>query len=125
MEYWEDTGGAGGGTVVLRKLVKNITQDTPEGTANMGKIGDRLRYRLVIANPGTRPATDVKVFDITPAYTVLEAASTSTIVGGATCMLVTPPSVTQGYSGPLEWRCPGSLPPGQEGSLTFDVVIAQ
>ncbi len=118
------TSGEGGGDVVLRKLVTNVTQSTPESVSNMGKIGDLLRYRLILTNPGTAAATDVKVFDATPAYTVLTAAPGMTTVGNVTCSLVTPATVTANYAGPLEWDCPGSFPPGSAGSLTFDVTIA-
>ena len=108
----------------LRKLVTNVTQNTPESASNMGKIGDTLRYRLILVNQGVTPAKDVKVFDATPAYTVLTVAPSVTVLGNVTCNLVTPSTVTASYSGPLEWNCPGSFPPGQSGSLTFDVVIA-
>ncbi len=124
-----EVGGAGGGDqLVLRKLVRNVTANTPEATANSGRVGDVLQYRIILTNPGTAPATNVKVNDATPAWTVLSAPVTSstTVAPGLVCALAVPASGVNiaGYAGPLEWNCPGAFPVGAEGSVAFQVTIA-
>ncbi len=112
--------------LVLRKLVSNFTKASGEGTSNTGDIGDVLRYRIVMSNPSGNAAADVVVYDETPAFTALNGPVPSpiTLANGVTCALSVPTLNVAGYSGPLQWNCPGSFPPGGEGSLTFDVQIS-
>ena len=121
-----DTGG-GGDTLVLQKLVRNVTANTPEATSNTGGVGDVLEYRIVLSNPGTSPTTDVTVNDSTPAWTSLATPVTlnTTIAPGIVCTLAVPGSGSNiaGYAGPLEWSCPGAFPAGANGSLSFQVSI--
>ena len=122
-------GGAGGGDqLVLRKLVRNVTANTPEGTVNSGRIGDVLQYRIILTNPGTAPATNVTVNDATPAWTALSAsvAQSTTVAPGIVCALAVPAggANTPGYTGPLKWDCPGAFPVGAEGSVAFQVTIS-
>ncbi len=121
-------GGSGGGDrLVLRKLVRNVTANTAEATANSGRVGDVLQYRIILTNPGTAPATNVKVNDATPAWTALSSAVTpsTTVAPGLVCALTTPAAGANapGYAGPLEWNCPGAFPVGAEGSVAFQVTI--
>lgn len=114
------------GALSLRKLVTNTTAGTPETTSNAGKSGDILRYRLIISNAGTVPVNNISVTDQTPAWTSLSMAVPSpvTVAPGITCTVSTPAGGgSLGYSGPLEWTCPGSFPPGAEGSVTFSIMI--
>ena len=114
------------GALDLRKLVTNITAGTLETTVNSGKSGDILQYRLVISNPGVVPATDIKVTDQTPAWTNLSGPIPSpvAVAPGVNCAIVTPADGgSLGYSGALQWMCPGSFPAGAEGSVTFSIVI--
>jgi len=123
----DDAIGAGTGQeLVLRKLVTNLTKASGEGTTNSGDLGDVLRYRIVMSNPSNEAAADVVVYDETPAYTALNGPVPSpiTLANGVTCALTVPSSNVAGYSGPLQWNCPGSFPPGGEGSVTFDVQIS-
>jgi uncharacterized repeat protein (TIGR01451 family) len=112
--------------ISLRKLVRNVTAGTPETTSNTGSIGDELEYRLIISNLSGNPTSNVRVVDTTPAWTALSIGITDnvTIAPGVTCTVVTPAGGgSAGYAGPLEWTCPGTLPPGTEASLTFSVRI--
>jgi len=126
----DDTLTVAGGTdqLVLRKLVTNITAGTPETTVNNGNLGDILQYRLIMTNPAAGSANNVTVRDTTPAWTALSVpvAASSTVAPGVTCVLSQPAGASNapGYAGPLLWTCPGAFPPGTEGSLTFQVVIA-
>ena len=123
-----DVGGSGGSDqLVLRKLVRNLTANTPEATANSGRVGDVLQYRIILTNPGTAPATNVTVNDTTPAWTALASPVTqsTTVAPGIVCALAVPAagSNVPGYAGPLEWSCPGSFPVGAQGSVSFQVSI--
>ncbi len=117
---------ASAGAITLRKFVTNITQNTPEGTSNTGTLGDTLQYRLMITNPNTKPISDIRVFDQTPAWTALSDTIPGpvTVAPGINCAVVIPANGgNSNYVGPIEWSCPGSFPPGGEGSLTFRVRI--
>ena len=115
-----------GSDLVLRKLVSNETK-TPgiESVSNTGDIGDVLQYRIVMTNPGPGVANDVTVTDVTPAFTALTSPIPSPVAvgSGMSCSLITPSANVAGYMGPLEWFCPGSLPSGAGGSVTFLVTI--
>lgn len=119
--------GGSGDTMVLRKLVTNVTKASAEGVTNTADIGDVLRYRLEITNPGAAPVVSVTVSDTTPAFTALASAAPVSvqIAAGVTCTLAQPTSGgnTAGYAGSLRWECPGPVPPGVVGSLTFDVLV--
>ena len=116
--------GGAGGTLALEKRVRNVTKGSAEGTSNTGEAGDVLEYRLTLSNPGGTPAAEVVVNDRTPAWTTLAAPVPSPVtVAGLSCALAVPAANVAGYAGPLEWRCPGSFPPGASGSLTFRVRI--
>ncbi len=123
-----DLNGSGNDQLVLRKLVKNITAGTPETTNNTGDIGDVLEYRLILTNPGAGPAMNVIVRDQTPAWTALSTAlaSSTNLTPTVVCNLVQPDAVSNapGYVGPLNWSCPGSVPPGSGGVISFRVSIA-
>lgn len=118
--------GSAEGQITLRKLVRNVTRGTAEGTVNAGGPGDVLRYRLLISNPGTEPAIDILVNDATPAWTSLSAplpASVS-LTPDINCSVSIPSGGgNAGYIGPIEWTCPGNFLPGAQGSLGFDVTI--
>jgi len=120
------TVGSGGDDLVLQKSVRNLTKNTVEGTTNTGEIGDVLEYRLTFMNPSNEPAIDITINDRTPPYTALSAPVSTPVVlaSGVTCSLVTPLASAPGYTGSLEWICPGSFPPGGSGSLTFQVEIS-
>lgn len=72
-----------------------------------------------MTNKGTSPATSVKVFDTTPAYTVYTTTGPATTTVGS---VTTTPA--NGAAGALEFDI-GTLNPGQSAVITFGVVIAQ
>ncbi len=118
--------GSSGGEITLRKLVKNLTQNTPEATSNTGTIGDILEYRIIISNPGVNAITNITVFDQTPVWTALSepVPGPVAVAPGVSCS-VSDPSGGGGanYTGPIKWSCPGAFPPGGEGAVTFRVMI--
>jgi len=81
--------------------------------------GRGIRYRITITNRGTSPATSVKVFDTTPAFTVY----TTTVMAATTVGTVTT-SPANNAAGALEFNI-GTLNPGQAAVVTFGVIIAQ
>ncbi|MCP1170315.1 DUF7507 domain-containing protein [Limimaricola litoreus] len=111
--------------LILRKTVRNITQGTPEGTANQGAPGDLLTYRIDVLNAAGEPVQDLAIFDRTPPYTALSAPPTdpTALAPGVSCDLVTPATAASGYEGHLGWSCSGALQPGAQGSVSFTVRI--
>lgn len=118
--------GGGKGQLTLRKTVENETQNTPEGTSNSGAIGDVLHYRIHLENPSQATATDVTIYDRTPAYTRLSEPIPSPVeIGpGLVCSIGVPASNAAGYAGSLRWDCVGNYAPGANGAVTFRVEIA-
>jgi uncharacterized repeat protein (TIGR01451 family) len=94
--------------------------DTPYSIAQIttGALpGRSIRYRITVTNVGTAPATSLRVFDTTPAYTTYTTTgAASTTVGS---VFATP---ANGASGPLEFNI-GTLNPGQSAVITFGVII--
>lgn len=97
-----------------------------DDAVNVSDQGDVLEYRIILSNPGANPATQLSVFETIPAYTALSSSIPTpvTVVPGVTYSLVAPVTNVPGYSGPIEWSCPGTFPPGAEGSVTFQVQIS-
>ncbi len=96
--------------------------DTAYGTADIttGALpGKGIRYRITVTNQGSAPATAVKVYDTTPAFTVY----TTTVIAATTVGSVTTTPVN-GAAGPLEFNV-GTLNPGQSAVITFGVIINQ
>ena len=122
-----DTATVIAGDVVLLKeqaLDANLdgTADTSYSTADIttGALpGKSIRYRITVTNNGSTPATAVKVFDSTPAYTVYTATGpAATTVGTVTTV------PADAATGALEFNI-GTLNPGQSAVVTFGVIINQ
>ncbi len=98
------------------------TPDTAYTTADLstGALpGKAIRYRITVKNNGSTPATSVKIYDTTPAYTLYTSTSpAATTVGSVT----TVPS--NGAAGALQFDI-GTLNPGQSAVVTFGVIIQQ
>ena len=80
-----------------------------------------------MSNPANQPAQSVVVYDQTPTYTALNGPVLgATVAPGVTCNVTVPSSGANiaGYVGPLQWDCTGSFPPGDEGSVSFEVRIS-
>ena|GEM_PF-453370 len=113
------------GALDLSKTVRNVTRGGAEGVRNGGAPGDVLEYRITVSNPTALPASEVKLYDRTPPYTVLAAPiPTPVTLGDMSCTLAVPATNPVGYSGDLRWDCAGLFRPGAEGTVTFQVKIA-
>ena len=96
--------------------------DTAYSTADIstGALpGKAIRYRITVKNNGTSPATSVKVYDTTPAYTLYTSTNPATTTVGS---VTTVPA--NGAAGALQFDI-GTLNPGQSAVVTFGVIIQQ
>ncbi len=100
----------------------NGTPDTAYTTTDIttgATPGKMIRYRITVTNRGTAPATAVKVYDTTPAYTIYTITGpASTTVGSVSS------APADGATGALEFDI-GTLNPGASAVITFGVAIAQ
>ncbi|HEX8311247.1 MAG TPA: hypothetical protein VF614_08025, partial [Chthoniobacteraceae bacterium] len=84
--------------------------------------GRGIRYRITVTNKGTAPATTVRVYDSTPAFTTYTTTGPATIVGGSAAAIVSVPA--DKAAGALEFHV-GTLNPGESAIITFGVTITQ
>jgi trimeric autotransporter adhesin len=113
-------------TMIKEQALDADLDGNPEGAYSTAQItigalpGRAIRYRITVTNVGTAPATSVRVFDTTPAYTTYAALPipAATTIG----TVVTAPA--NGVNGPLEFDL-GTLNPGQSAVITFGVIITQ
>ena len=115
--------GAAGG-VTLQKQVQNLTLGTAYGTNNIAAPGQTLQYQLTISNQGSAALASVTVSDSTPAYTTyLGAACPGTLpVGLTACSVTAQPAV--GGQGGLLWSFAGTMAPGSQTAVTYQVQVA-
>ena len=117
----------------LEKLVCNRSETSCDpvagigyGTANTGAPGDTLSYIIRFNNTVSAAASSIAIFDRTPDWTTLvpDSAAVVTTPASLSCTLTVPPSPdVTGYTGNIEWTCSGDLPPGETGTVVFDVTI--
>lgn len=81
--------------------------------------GRAIRYRITVTNTGPAPATQVRVFDTTPAFTTYTSTNAAFTTIGT---VVTTPA--HGATGALEFNI-GILGPAQSAVVTFGVIIQQ
>lgn len=93
------------------------------GQLNNGAApGKAIRYRITVTNKGTAPATNIRVFDSTPAFTTYTTTGPAAVTGGSAPSVFLVPA--NGASGPLEFTV-GTLNPAESAVVTFGVVISQ
>jgi uncharacterized repeat protein (TIGR01451 family) len=98
----------------------NGLPDTAYGIAQIttGALpGRSIRYRITVTNVGTAPATSLRVFDTTPAFTTYTSTGPAATTVGSVALVP-----ANGASGPLEFDI-GTLNPGQSAVITFGVII--
>ncbi|WP_434118635.1 prealbumin-like fold domain-containing protein [Sinorhizobium meliloti] len=119
---------SGGGTITLVKRVRNVTSGSGFAVTSAGGPGDILEYRITFTNPSAEAVSNVSVYDETPAYTSLAVPPGATVVAtpsGMNCTMVVPAGGgSNGYTGPLQWKCTGTMPPGGTGRVAFRAKIA-
>ena len=111
--------------LALTKQVSNVTQAGTAGTAANAKPGDTLQYSLTAINNGTQPLTSLVLDDATPAFTAFVSAACPTpLPTGLTACSVTPQPVA-GAQGGVQWNFTGSLTPGAQVIVTYQVKVNQ
>ncbi len=114
---------AGDVTLLKEQALDANVDGAPDGPYGAAQIttgalpGRAIRYRITVTNVGTAPATTVRVFDTTPAFTTYTTTGPAATTVGS---VVTVPA--NGASGPLEFNI-GTLSPGQSAVVTFGVII--
>ena len=118
---------AGAGALRLVKLVQNLTAGTSLGTSNNALPGNALQYQLSLTNQGSSSLTTLLVNDSIPAFTNFVSAACpapASLPSGLTgCTVSSQP--TAGGQGNLQWTLTGSLAPGSQVAVTFQVTVAQ
>jgi len=105
----------GPGTTAGLELVKAV--DT--SSASPGAV---ITYTITFENKGEDPLNEIVVFDRTPAYTTfVSAAATTPLPDALTGVSITEP--TPGEAGSIIWTFTGTLDPGAQGEVTYQVQI--
>ncbi len=110
-------------TLVKEQALDANLDGAPDGAYSTAQIttgaipGRSIRYRITVTNVGTAPATALRIFDTTPAYTVYTSTGPAATTVGT---IVTVPA--NGANGPLEFDI-GTLNPSQSAVITFGVII--
>jgi uncharacterized repeat protein (TIGR01451 family) len=112
----------GSSRLELRKTVQNITPGSVTAeteTQNQAKPGDILHYRIYYSNTGTGAITDLKVDDVVPEFTLLEANTVKcdTTPAGLNC------SPNAANDPDLSWGFTGVLKGGAKGMVSYQVKI--
>ena len=112
-------------TLIKEQALDANLDGTPDGAYGTADIttgavpGKSIRYRITVTNTGTAPATTVKVFDSTPAFTIYTSTGpAATTVGSVTTV------PANGAAGAFQFDI-GTLNPGQSAVVTFGVIIQQ
>ena len=83
--------------------------------------GDVLTYTITYSNSGSEGIAALVVTDVTPAYTTFVSAAHGPLPTGLSGVVLTTPGV--GAEGAISWTFTGILPPGGEGTVTFQVKV--
>lgn len=113
------------GATAFIKQVQNLTLAGPYGTSNTALPGNTLQYQLTVTNQGSAALATVIVNDSTAAYTnfVSAACPTPLPTGITSCSVTTQPAA--GAQGALQWTFGGSLAPGSQVVVTYQVLVTQ
>lgn len=114
-----------GGVLVLSKLASNITQGGAAAVAVSAMPGDTLQYAVTAINNGSQNLASLFVSDATPAFTTyLSAACPATLPLAITACSISAQPAINGQGG-LQWTFTGSLAPGAQLTVTYQVRVNQ
>jgi uncharacterized repeat protein (TIGR01451 family) len=85
--------------------------------------GETITYTVTYANQSNMALSNIVIFDSTPAFTRFLSAAAGPLPPNLSAVTITSPTI--GGSGPIQWTFNGTLAPGQTGSVTFSVTVAQ
>jgi uncharacterized repeat protein (TIGR01451 family) len=114
-----------GDLTLLKEQVLNANCDgTPTGYAQTqittgATPGACVKYRITVRNVGSATATNVKIFDATPAFTTYLATPAAAATGGTVNTTIAP---ANGAAGNFEFNI-GNLAAGASATATFTVKI--
>jgi uncharacterized repeat protein (TIGR01451 family) len=114
-----------GDLTLLKEQVLNANCDgTPTGYAQTqittgATPGACVKYRITVRNVGSKTATNIKIFDATPAFTTYLATPAAVATGGTVNTTIAP---TTGTAGNFEFNI-GDLASGASATATFTVKI--
>jgi uncharacterized repeat protein (TIGR01451 family) len=115
------------GAISLTKLTQNITQSGVYGTSGTALPGNVLQYQITIGNQGSSAVASVVVNDATPAFTTFVSAACpapAALPANLTaCTVSVQPA--SGGQGALQWTFTGTLAPGAQTAVTYQVQVAQ
>ena len=83
--------------------------------------GDTLTYTIEYENLGDEPISQIEVVDEVPIYTTYQSSSCGTLPSGVTNCTITAPSI--GVRGTIRWVFIGVLQPGENGTVSYKVLI--
>lgn len=111
--------------LVLQKRVSNVTRGGGPATTVNAAPGDVLLYALTAQNQGSVAVSTLAINDTTAAFTTfVSAACPGSLPAGVTaCSISTQPAA--GATGGVQWTFTGSLAPGAQLSVTYQVRLNQ
>ena len=116
-----------GSSLVLAKLVRNITVNGPGvgTTAVNAAPGSTLEYTITATNNGSQNATTLVINDATPTFTNFVSAQCVTPLpaGITACTVNIQPAVAA--AGAVQWTLAGSLMPSVQVAVRFQVRVDQ
>jgi len=112
------------GTLMLMKLVSDVTLGGSAATSVNANPGDTLQYTLTATNNGSGALATLVISDATPSFTTyLSASCPGTLPTGITgCTVSTQPAA--GGSGAVQFTFSGSLSSGAALAVTYQVKVA-
>jgi uncharacterized repeat protein (TIGR01451 family) len=105
----------------LIKEVRNVTTAGAFGSNNAALPGQVLEYRITYTNPGSSALLSVVINDATPAFTTFLIAACGPNVPNIICSVTTQPGA--GGTGSLVWTLGGTLAPGSQSTVTYQVTV--
>ncbi|MFT4173635.1 MAG: hypothetical protein QM639_13805 [Rhodocyclaceae bacterium] len=83
--------------------------------------GQTITYTITYVNRSSGALSNIRLNDMTPAYTNFSVAACGTLPTGVSCAVSQQP--TAGAGGAVQWTLTGTLPPTGQGVVSFTVVV--
>lgn len=111
--------------LALKKLVSNFSRGGATSTSVTASPGEVLQYTLTATNNGGSALSTLVINDATPAFTTfVSAACPGALPAGITgCTIASQPAA--GTEGGLQWTFTGTLGPGAQLVVTYQVRLSQ
>lgn len=95
-----------------------LSKVVDKNTASPGEI---ITYTITYRNNGSGNISSLVINDATPTYTTYQTANCGPLPSGLTLCSITDPGV--GVYGNVKWTFTGSLAPGGEGTVSYQVQV--